>query len=288
MPSALIAAFVALQAPAATLRTPTLRTPTLLTREEALSLPANVLARRLLGATGAIYTEIERPVAPDPLPMGPPGLNSLTFAGAPRWSGYAGICVADVVTVGFQPVGPTVADARQSVQVDSLVTEQRFRIVGDTSGGDRADGSDRERQRRLCDNAGPVLALDRDSRRFFSVRGARGGAHDASYVARIVQQVLTKVATGELAPSCSGAGDCAGSRVAIARFDVTRIATATVDRCPGESAELCVWASMSQPGSSYYREISSSLRIRTGAVESESHRTPAAVGVEHSFTIGES
>lgn len=264
-----------------------LRAPPPLTRAEALTLRADVLARRLLGDAGAVYVEIERPVAPDPLPMGPPGLRRLTFASAPRPSGYAGICVADVVTLGFEPVGPRVADAHQPVRVTSLTTEQRFRIAGDTSAGDRADGRNPERERRLCEAAGPVLALDRDSRRFFTVRGVRGGAHDASYVARIIRQALEKVASGEIALACSGGGDCAGARAAIRAFDIGRIAMATVDLCPGQGGELCVWADMLEPGSSYYREISSLLRVRTGALRSESHRTPAILGVEHSLTVGE-
>ena len=252
-----------------------------LTRREALTLPADVLARRLLGEVGALYSEVERPVAPDPLPMGQDGLRALTFATTPEWSGYPGICIADVVTIGFQSVGERVGDARQPVQVNSLAVGQRFRIVSDAREASSPDGPDEDVQRRLCDGAGPVLAPDRDSRRFFMVRGIWGGSRDASFIAGIVQQALDEVARGELAPTCPVEGDCAGHRLAIGQFDVTRIARASVDRCPDNLAEVCVWADMIEPGSSYHSERSSSLRIRTDASAYESGQTTDVLGIEH-------
>lgn len=104
-------------------------TPTLaLLPQEAQTLPLVELAHRVLGATGAIVIDAERPHWPvctgmcppaQPHADGPPPLTSLTFytrASASNEAGWFGLCRATAVDVSFDKEG-TVTSLNQRTTV---------------------------------------------------------------------------------------------------------------------------------------------------------------------------
>jgi hypothetical protein len=251
-----------------------------LTLRQASALSDQALARRVLGEAGRLYVEAERPDPAELAPMGAQGLYFLNFATAPRWSGYAGICEADVAAVSLRPApGARLRDRDPPARVEALSTARRFRIAGDPAAGSRRIEVDGDRQCSLCAGAGRVLGLEDGRTRFFQVRGGRGDASDASFAAIALRQALEAVRTGALVPTCSGGAPCPGAVAALSRFDVTRLTTVTVDRCAADAADLCVTAEAWHPGSTMHANISTIVRVHTDSATTETFRPMRIRGV---------
>jgi len=192
--SLIAAAAIAAQVPVAPLPA-----PRALTREEARTDPVDVLARRLLGATGALVRQVTRP-PPEPWP-GEEWLRTLVMATAPRWSRTAGLCEADLFVLSFQPAGEAAAGQEPPVRVSNLAIVTRYRAIGDP--GAAGDMWTEEEQRRFepaCAQSGPVLG--EGSRWFGGHAGARGfTSNDAAFAIRTFRQAIVAAASGALPPS---------------------------------------------------------------------------------------
>lgn len=258
-----------------------------LTLRQASSLSDQALARRVLGEAGRLYAEVERPDPAELPPMGATGLYFLNFATAPRWSGYAGICEADVALVHFRPVpGSPLSGRDPPSRIESLSTQRRFRISGDAATGSRWIEGNREAQGRACASAGPVLPLDHNRPRFFTVRSASGDANDASFAARVLQEALRKSERGELVATCSRQ-PCQGGRATVGTFDVGRLASVQIDRCAPAAPELCVHAAMWLPDSDRFGQHELVLRIETGNASTETIAPPTIRGIGAASMLGE-
>lgn len=162
-----------------------------LTREEARTLPVDILARRLLGAAGELVREVMRP-PPQPHPD-ETGLRQLIFASAPRWARVAGLCTADIFLLRFEPAAEPVGNAEPPVRVAGLGVTTGFRVVGDLeSGGDLRTEAEQREYEPLCARAGPVLRTEGRGSSFF--RGTREGApfnpNDAAFAARTFRAAI--------------------------------------------------------------------------------------------------
>lgn len=115
--------------------------------QEAQTLPLAELAHRVLGATGAIVVDAERPHWPvcagmcppaQPHPDGPPPLTSLTFytrASASNEAGWFGLCRATAVDVSFDKEG-TVTSLNQRTTVGWLGALTREKVGSGAAGAD--------------------------------------------------------------------------------------------------------------------------------------------------------
>jgi hypothetical protein len=187
----LIATALAGQVPAAPLSA-----PDALTREEARTEPVDVLARRLLGATGALVREVERP-PPEPYP-GQTHLQNLTFASAPRWSRVAGLCEADRYVLGFEPAGGASEGTEPPVRVSRLAVLQTFRAIGDPRPA-RAHWTEEEQERYepACAESGPVLGT---RSHYFSgyTSVGRFNARHAAFAVRAYRAAIASARNGTL------------------------------------------------------------------------------------------
>ncbi|HEX9931726.1 MAG TPA: hypothetical protein VGB08_02675 [Allosphingosinicella sp.] len=263
-----------------------------LTLTEARSLPAPEIARRVLGAAGALYPELQRPGADAglSLPGGPHrGLTFLTFAGTPRSAGFSGLCQADIAFVSFRPIrAPTQSDVDPPARVSGLSTSRWYRIVGDaeTPSDDETADRDERRLERICARSGPVLGTA-DRRRFFS--GEAFGSSDfgpwhASFAARALQHAIRLAASGAVRPACmpnpSFSPDelCGDPVRQVARLAASAVFRVVLERCSAAGDALCVTVSFLMPDrtlpwSTRFLE----LRIETDAASAD--RPPARLNV---------
>src|SRR3954466_298066 len=98
------------------------------TRQEAQTLPASELADKMLGASAAPYSEVERPGEPSgPFAGHYPELLSLRFATDPHWSGLHGLCVADTVFLTLdRPSNIEQPHRNSAVVVKGISTAQAY------------------------------------------------------------------------------------------------------------------------------------------------------------------
>ncbi|MBB5886341.1 MULTISPECIES: hypothetical protein [unclassified Xanthomonas] len=88
--------------------------PPPLTAQEARTLPLHELAKRLLGASGSIMIDVDRPRYDS--------LEPIRFYGhAIAWGSYFGVCASDLVTVEFD----------EQDRIESLQSQRRFGVEGD-------------------------------------------------------------------------------------------------------------------------------------------------------------
>ena len=85
-----------------------------LTAQEAKALPLGDLAARLLGASGSIMIDVDRPRFDSLEPI-------LFYGHAIAWGSYFGVCASDLVTVEFD----------EHDRIESLQSERRFGLEGD-------------------------------------------------------------------------------------------------------------------------------------------------------------
>jgi hypothetical protein len=85
-----------------------------LTAQEAKTLPLHDLANRLLGASGSIMIDVDRPRFDSLEPV-------RFYSHAIAWGSYFGVCAADRVTVEFD----------EHDRIEALQTERRYGVEGD-------------------------------------------------------------------------------------------------------------------------------------------------------------
>lgn len=129
------------------------------TRQEAQTLPSSELADRMLGASAAPYSEVERPGEPSGMFAGfYPDLGWLRFATKPRWSGFYGLCVADTLSLSLDRVSNIEQPTRNSpVVVKGMSTGQAYRFISPAEHGRRSSASEDSSQKQRCERAGPVF-----------------------------------------------------------------------------------------------------------------------------------
>jgi hypothetical protein len=278
MPLGLLAAIaLAVQAPAAPLPA-----PRALTREEARTAPIDVLARRLLGATGALMREVERP-GTEPL-FGERWLRGLTFASAPRWSRIAGLCEVELFLLSFEPVGEAADGREPPVRVSGLAIVRRFRAIGDPgAAGHNWTEEERRRYEPACAQSGPVLA---EATPWFS--GAAGGRsftpNDAAFAIRAYHQTIAGAAAGALTPSeCLDDGSpgvppiCGNPAATIATLPRDRPLWFEIAPCTAGEAALCVTATVARniDALGIQRQIQVTIRTDRDAT----YPKPASIGI---------
>lgn len=238
-----LAATTAVQAPVTEPRGLSLR--------EAQTLPARTVLERVLGATGGLYTEVQRP--------GPAITRGrafvIAFASAPRSAGYPGVCVADTLTVDFGPAADGPATSVGHVQ--SFNRNMLYRIVGDTAppAGGWTDSYRRMLATR-CAAAGPVLSRpDRAAPGFFGGYASVGGPFGADH-AYFGARALVMASSGASPPAqCEDHGSgpaprlCDDPSALLRNLPMERFLGFWIDRCEQDSLELCVAANFSRgPG----------------------------------------
>lgn len=262
-----------------------------LTLSEARTLPADDIARRVLGAAGSLYREVERPGphAGISLPGGPRlGLTSLSFATEPRSAGFAGLCEAEIAFVSFRPVRPpSEADDDPPARVAGLWTSRRYSIVGDAERGREEDWTSRRERRldRLCNRAGPVFATG-ERRRFFG--GEAFGNADlmpshVSFAARALQQAISLAAAGVIRPTCtphrsfSAEELCGDPARRLSRVSPSAVSRVVLDRCSAATADVCVTVSFTMPDQTPWSARIVEVRIHTDSAAVDPPPTPLVV-----------
>jgi len=225
-----------------------------LTIREARALPGDELARRMLGAAGALYPEIERPGphAGHSYPAGGPiGLSHLAFATAPRFSGFPGLCEAETVSLAFVALLPaTDADPDPPARVSRIATHMRYRIVGPAEPRPRTAEADR-RGEAICSASGPVLEGEMPQRRFFTGTAFGVTAFEpghAAFAARALLKAQSAVHSGSIRVRCTPEPDyarenlCANAADRIAGLDPATVHRFALERCTADPRRLCVEA----------------------------------------------
>ena len=223
------------------------RNDTAITLEEARASPLAALAGRFLReAPGplkevAVYDRTGLPELRD-------ALTEISFAGTPRSSGFAGICVVDTISVPFKPIDPfdrrkTPPSPTTAVRPDRPVATQRFRVLRGAQGGP-VEASTRSTQEAQCVPAGPVLpqgSTDRGAA-FFRAYGEVDAA-DVDMAVRALRQAQVEAADGAHAPECRrdillpGDSMCFAPGAALTRLDWQRLEGMSIHRVGGEDKQ---------------------------------------------------
>jgi hypothetical protein len=219
---------------------------------EARTQSAEMLAGRLLGASGRLVSEVRRPDANQRY------FSSLEFASAPRSAGFEGVCEADTfwVSLGTSPrrTGPEID---RPTYVTGLSNNFLFRIVGTAeelaSRGDPDTGdANWAKLKSACARAGPVLGGEQGrAADVFFFGGLADGREfrpvDAYFAARTLALALVRTRAG-LKPGCAGdpaepSDDlCADPAAAVRGVDLGRLRYVGVESCKDRPGEKCVQA----------------------------------------------
>lgn len=241
------------------------------TREEALTRPPQELARRLLGASGSLVKEVQRPVADNPGP-----LSQLRFAGPPRSAGFPGLCEADTFLVALKPAPVANGSPPNATVVADLVAGKLFKIVGDPAR--RAGSRDWRLLERRCAASGPVLsslAPGAPREGFFggNFNSHRLEAADAHFAARALDQAIK---TASPAPVCKedpaepAAGFCVKPRAVLERLGPDQVKHVDVRTCPDVPATKCVEVTFdrgSARGTNEARHLAVSIATDAGVID---------------------
>jgi hypothetical protein len=252
------------------------RTPGPTTAEARTQAPAE-LARRVLGPSGEIYREVQRP--------GPGGglvavswLSGLMFATAPHSSGFPGLCEAETLFVGFRPAAGTPRQAADApVYVDRLTSGKAYKIVGDATAS--SDGGSDDDERGLaarCATVGPVL-WQPDTRakvsHFFSVRfdgNSSAPAAMASFGARALQKAMVASQSLSQIPcredhSEPAAHLCADPHRLLNELPMERLVELRIAPCSLSASALCVVAAFIRQSDELEEQRFLDVRIETNA-----------------------
>jgi hypothetical protein len=236
-----------------------------LSLQDAQTLPASALRERVLGAVGALYTEIERPS---------PTITRgrafvLEFASAPRSAGYPGLCEADTIIVNFGPSADRPATSIANVQ--SAYRGTVYRIVGDTApqAGGWTDADSRMLTEQ-CSAAGPVLSQPGRAQRFFRGHYYAGGfwSTHAYFGARVLAMASSSASPPvQCRDYIARPGDnvCDDPAALLRNPPMERFLGFRIDRCGPDATDLCVTADFSRGSSPDSRSIA--IRMRTSLSE---------------------
>lgn len=255
----------------------------MMTIGQARELPVRELARRVLGAAGALYAEVERPGAGAgrSYPAGGlVGLSFLSFAARPVSAGFEGLCEVAVASVSFRTIRrATEQDLDPPARVHRVHTNSLYRIVSDPDR--RGEWTDRYSRQldRECADQGPVFRTNEGGgRRFFSGRAYERFdflAVDASFAARALRQVIRRAASGDLQPVCTpnpafADGELCGEPLRrLARLDLAELSRVELTNCSASAPNLCVRAIFRLPGSGRFewRELQVSIETNNAVVD---------------------
>ena len=237
-----------------------------LSLREAQTLPEPLLAERVLGALGTLYSEIERP--------GPAIRRGrafvIQFASTPRSAGYPGLCEADTITVNFGPPADSPSTAMAHVQ--SAYHGTTYRIVSDTAPptGGWSDSYSRTLAAQ-CAAAGPALSQPGMARRFFGGGNPVGSAFRAAHAYFGARTLAMASSTASPPAQCHddlarpGDNVCDDPAVLLRNPPMERFLGFRIDRCEPGAPDLCVTARFSRGVRPDLRGID--IRMRTSLPE---------------------
>ena len=234
------------------------------TRQEAQTFPAAELADKMLGASAAPYSEVERPGEPSgPFASHYPELQSLRFATAPRWTGFYGLCTADTVFLTLIRPNDSERPHRNSpVIVQGMSTAQAYRFIGPVEPGRSSSASEESSQKAECRRAGPVFrpsGTQVGSRFFYGKNGYGGGLYPvhAYFAAWALETAQHALAEGRnLALTCAEDPSepkgrlCAEPSGSLRQLQSADISFVALERCTRDPSTFCVEITFSRPGSS--------------------------------------
>jgi hypothetical protein len=238
------------------------------TRQEAQTLPASELADRMLGASAAPYSEVERPGEPSgPFAGDYPELQSLRFATSPRWSGLHGLCFADTVFLSLgRPNNIEQPHRNSPVVVQGISTAQVYRFIGPPERGRPSSASDDSAQKEECRRAGPVFhppGTQLGSRFFYGQSDYSYDLHAvhayfAGWALETAQHALAEgrnvAVTCAEDPSEPKGRLCAEPSSLIRQLQLTDISFVALERCKGDPSTFCAEITFTRPGGSEDKE----------------------------------
>jgi len=179
-----------------------------LTVHEAKTLPLRELAARLLGASGSIMIDVDRPRFDSLEPI-------RFYSHAIAWGSYFGVCASDLITVDFN----------EHDRIDSLQSERRFGLEGDIH---RAPGE------WTYDEFGEICSAVTTTRNYFPAPD-HGSALD---IARYVEAIAGRgpFAKQQFQYSCTGA--CSDKRTELSWLRLGEIKSAQKIDCGAVTLDL--------------------------------------------------
>lgn len=205
-------------------------------------------------------------------------LPGLTFATAPHSSGFAGLCEAETLYVGFRPAAGTPREAADApVFVDGLTSGQLYKIVGDAFAVAEGRSGDHESSVvSQCARAGPVLwqpDTRAGSAHFFAVRFNGNSSTPAAmawFGARALLKSMTAAGSLSQIPcredrSEPAAHFCAEPRRLLNQLPMERLAELQIVPCSISASTLCVVASFVRQSDELEDQRLLDVRIETNA-----------------------
>lgn len=213
-----------------------------ITREEALRLPPDQVAERVLGQIARNVTSITRPDYVSPFFPDLP-LTQLALATSPVSSPYPGLCQTTVLHIMFfdgLPAAPR--ERNQPVRAQRLTTEERYRVVGEVVLPYNLSTEDQRRQDSQCAGLYPIIPPGEErlgSRSFFGFRGGLG----PQYGVAILQQVVRGVREGNYTDHrCTGHERCRDSSALLRGLSFDELLSVRIDRDPTNPTSYTVVA----------------------------------------------
>ena len=180
-----------------------------MTAEKARTMPLKALSHRLLGESGSIMIDVDRPRYKNTL-------EPIRFySHAIAWGSYFGVCASDWVTVEFDEKG----------YVDSLQSERRYGVAGNMYG---------KRKNWTYDAFGKMCASVKSTKEYFPAPD-HGSAWD---IARYVDAIsgVGPFAGQKFSYKCTGL--CAAGRRDLSWLKLGKISRSRTIDCPKTSLEL--------------------------------------------------
>ncbi|MFL6844874.1 MAG: hypothetical protein ACJ8ER_08350 [Allosphingosinicella sp.] len=238
------------------------------TRQEAQTLPVSQLADRMLGASAAPYSEVERPGEPSgPFAGHDPELQSLRFATTPRWSGLYGLCFADTVFLTLVRPNDIEPPHRNSpMVVQGISTAQAYRFIGPPERGRPSSASDDSTQEEACRRAGPVFhppGTHFGARFFYGKNDYTDDlpavhAYFAGWALETAQHALAE--GGSVALTCAEDPSepkgrlCAEPSSLFRQLQLADVSFVALERCKGDPSTFCAEITFTRPGGTEDKE----------------------------------
>ena len=201
------------------------RGPPPVTRDQAMRLPPDELARRVLGQYGQQVTSVTRPnFGPDSDMRMVGALQDLTFATAPRPAEMAGLCVADRIDISFEHDGAN--EAATAVRPRQIRAERVYKVIGEITQRVTIEETRQAEERRRCAQAGSVIDAnysDRGRAHFFHFSGS-----DTPFTALLVLQRAIGEARAGRYRDIRCAGDAAQCVSQLGALDLATLSSVSI------------------------------------------------------------